>query len=353
MNHLGSDSKLRVVFDAGDAKISEGYEEEGEEDEEDDGLDEDEKLPTVDISRLKAKYLPSLDILAGRSICPSFSAFKFNSDPTLLDLGLFTRSGLEASTSSSGGGPARPAGGVLDDLTMPAPDEGAGGPVVDFFDDGGPGAGNDFDGGDDGGFGDFGGGGGDGGDDDQSDMEVDLVEGAAAGFVVQAGGNHLGVVQRYDPRMAPDQREVVIGMAGVEGEDDRQQVFSYFDTALAKNWAGPEHWKMRRTIRRAEKDQEAEAAAAATADGGGTGKRGVNKDKKEKDHIDFSAGVKALDSKTLFATSSASIVMPGHSKRKKGAVREKREDYLLPDDKHFTSQQLLRLFLKPKASVSV
>ena len=53
MNHLGSDSTMRVVFDAGDAKIDDGDEENV--DEEDD-LDDDEKLPLVDISKLKSEY---------------------------------------------------------------------------------------------------------------------------------------------------------------------------------------------------------------------------------------------------------------------------------------------------------
>jgi condensin complex subunit 2 len=54
MNHLGSDSNMRVVFDAGDAKVDGGDEDEDEE-EEDDGLDDDEKLPEVDISKLKGE----------------------------------------------------------------------------------------------------------------------------------------------------------------------------------------------------------------------------------------------------------------------------------------------------------
>lgn len=52
MNHLGSDSNMRVVFDAGDAKV---LDPEDEVDADDDPFDDDEKLPTVDISRLKGK----------------------------------------------------------------------------------------------------------------------------------------------------------------------------------------------------------------------------------------------------------------------------------------------------------
>jgi len=63
--------------------------------------------------------------------------------------------------------------------------------------------------------------------------------------------------------------------------------------------------------------------------------------------IDFSGP--GPSTKTLFASSSkATITLP---KRSKKEGRQKREEYLLPDDMHFSSRELLRLFLKPKYSV--
>lgn len=56
MNHLGSDSNMRVVFDAGDAKVDGDEDEDEDEEEEDDGLDDDEKLPEVDISKLRSEF---------------------------------------------------------------------------------------------------------------------------------------------------------------------------------------------------------------------------------------------------------------------------------------------------------
>jgi condensin complex subunit 2 len=29
-----------------------------------------------------------------------------------------------------------------------------------------------------------------------------------------------------------------------------EEMFGYFDNALSKNWAGPEHWKMRRVMQK-------------------------------------------------------------------------------------------------------
>lgn len=68
--------------------------------------------------------------------------------------------------------------------------------------------------------------------------------------------------------------------------------------------------------------------------------------------------------KQLFvpATKSSMITLPAKtgavtaagtkgSKNSRTKKVVKRDDHLLPDDMHFTSQQLLRLFLKPKFTV--
>ena len=62
-------------------------------------------------------------------------------------------------------------------------------------------------------------------------------------------------------------------------------------------------------------------------------------------------------SKELFApvTKGAGINLPGTgaTAAKRGKKKkEKRDDHRLPDDMHFTSRQLLTLFLKPKFFVS-
>jgi condensin complex subunit 2 len=57
--------------------------------------------------------------------------------------------------------------------------------------------------------------------------------------------------------------------------------------------------------------------------------------------------------KELFApvTKGAGINLPGTgatAKKSKRKPREKRDDHRLPDDMHFSSKQLVTLFLKPK-----
>jgi len=52
-------------------------------------------------------------------------------------------------------------------------------------------------------------------------------------------------------------------------------------------------------------------------------------------------------------TKSGAATAAGTKSSKTSRVKKstKRDDHLLPDDMHFTSQQLLRLFLKPKFTV--
>ena len=98
----------------------------------------------------------------------------------------------------------------------------------------------------------------------------------------------------------------------------------------------------------------------AEADGNGAN-RPNKRQKKEAVKIDFmTPSEKDLKetTKELFAgvKKGASINLPGAggtTTGKKGSKKkkEKRSDHRLPDDIHFSSQQLVTLFLKPKFSV--
>jgi hypothetical protein len=63
--------------------------------------------------------------------------------------------------------------------------------------------------------------------------------------------------------------------------------------------------------------------------------------------------------KELFAPpgKGASINLPGHStaknSKRKAKTKDKRDDHKLPDDMHFSSKQLITLFLKPKFAVRI
>lgn len=51
----------------------------------------------------------------------------------------------------------------------------------------------------------------------------------------------------FDPRRVPNDREIVMAVS-----EDGEGVANYFDPTVFKNWAGPEHWKLRKAIRRRE-----------------------------------------------------------------------------------------------------
>ncbi|EER41957.1 condensin complex component cnd2 [Histoplasma capsulatum var. duboisii H88] len=110
---------------------------------------------------------------------------------------------------------------------------------------------------------------------------------------------------------------------------EHDNILSYFDNALQKNWAGPEHWKIRRI-----KEVTTTSTNAAPR---------IRKEK-EPFEIDFASPLDPTLAEMIYSQSSSNsaISLPKTQWKTKGRN-------LLPDDKHFNSRELLRLFLKPKA----
>ena len=107
-------------------------------------------------------------------------------------------------------------------------------------------------------------------------------------------------------------------------------ILSYFDNALQKNWAGPEHWKIRKV--------KGAASAISSVP--------IKRKEKEVFEIDFASPLSSALADLIYtpATSTSAISLPK-------ASRVSKTRNLLPDDKHFNSRQLLQLFLKPKARI--
>lgn len=167
------------------------------------------------------EFIPDADDLAQRNVSVTLSDFKFSSDPSeafnLSALGL----GTDKEESQVDGD---------------APEERSSG-VHDFFgDDDVGGGGADFGGG-------FGGPVGQDDEDDQADFDMD-------------GGNVGGAVgvdqPPFDPRRPGDGKQMFVGMQGDEEGDG--MMLDYFDQGFLKNWAGPEHWKLRKVTRKRESE---------------------------------------------------------------------------------------------------
>jgi condensin complex subunit 2 len=187
----------------------------------------------------------------------------------------------------------------------------------------------------DGGFGDAGFGDGDFGGDFHATTEGEFGKGGdnwADGSIM--GDNDIADGQGFEPltdiKGAPG--TFVMALNGQQGEN----ILSYFDERGAKNWAGPEHWRIQR-IKKGNPPCNMLTIAAAP------GAPEVKKPRKEKEvfEIDFFA-TQDVDEDILFTTGGATINLPKTQWKSKSRN-------LLPDDMHFNSKQLLRLFLKPKA----
>ncbi|KAG6910237.1 hypothetical protein DXG01_012372 [Tephrocybe rancida] len=310
MNHLslgvGSDGGMRVVFDAGDSMGKVEDEEVVEE-------PEDE----VDLSHLRKYFLPDLSVLEDKAISHSLDGFAFSKDAFAFDESTFFQDNSHHDDDDD------------DDVGVGSGDymdvDGGGAPEEDFF------VGDDA---------------------VQGDYGADMMSGDdyggdnnSNGSVGPAGDGEgrAGPFVPFDPRRAPNERDLVMAMTDADGDG----MMDYFDQNFMKNWAGPEHWKLRKVTRRPE-----------GADGAAKPK--VRREKKEAFKIDFLAPIDpSKDLKEiqqeLFApvTKGAGINLPGtgasaKKSRKKAKDKEKRDDHRLPDDMHFSSKQLVTLFLKPK-----
>ncbi|KAI0021484.1 condensin complex subunit 2/barren [Xylariomycetidae sp. FL0641] len=322
LNHLMIDGQGRIVFDSSDDtndKSAAGIkprrredvtaeEDEGFEDEQDDTITQEPAAPEeedveIDISALGSKFFPDLSQLDEQDICPSLKTFDLGDPSGSLDIPF-----LRAPENDEDGDNADGLGGHGDNSGM----------IID----------------------------------EDNPVGFDDMTGMG-GFDVAfgEGGEAWAKEAALEPQMRPYNIGLDDGMAGgdgvdgVDGMDDEngdygvsmnhmkssdkmhEDILGYFDQALQKNWAGPEHWRIRK-IKDASKPETA------------------TRQRKEKEpfEIDFGSKLDSKTAETIYtqASSNSAISMP--KKDWKSKTRN-----LLPDDKHFNSKQLLNLFLKPKA----
>lgn len=326
LNHLAIDSQGRIVFDssddAGDAsadgesrkrKSDVAEEDEDAEPEEVDEATvlpaEDEEDVEIDVSALGSTFFPNLDVLDEQDVCPSLKNFDLGDPSGSLDIPF-----LKA-----------PEDWRQEKEKSEEPEHALGDKSGFFLDDDNPiGFGDD----DDGLLGNF-----------DVGVEVGFGEGGEAWARDAAvetrlrvhsiedngidGGDDDGEAGAFDPETG----EYVVSLDRGKTQGGHDDILSYFDEALQKNWAGPEHWRIRKI-----KDINKPAAPV--------------KPRKEKElfEIDFLSPLSTNLAESIYTTASSNSVISLPKKDWKSKNRN-----LLPDDKHFNSKQLLRLFLKPRA----
>ncbi len=317
LNHLAIDSNGRIVFDSSD-DIEDGMADR-DNSRRDDGTAEDEekdqkalveeKDTDVDLIALGAKFFPDLAKLDEQDICPSLRNFDLGDPAGSLDVPF-----MKAPEDWRQGRDSAPSGGLGDQTGIVLDGDN----IAGFEDDDGVLGG--FDIGADAGFGE-------GGDawaknaaiEPQTHLQnVGFEEGAPG----DGQGEAMGVGD-FDP----ESNQYAVSLHHRKAEGGHDDILSYFDNALQKNWAGPEHWRIRRI-------KDVTKAAAP-----GTSRR----KEKEPFEIDFGSPLDPALAELIYtpASSNATISLP------KTQWKSKTRN-LLPDDKHFNSRQLLRLFLKPK-----
>jgi condensin complex subunit 2 len=312
LNHLSIDGTGRIVFDSSDdaREVEEtrhdSLEPEGEEEA---AAKEDatsgelaDADGAVNIAALSARFFPNLDLLDEQDICPSLKAFELGGGDGAMDLPF-----LKAPENWRDEHPET-AGDHDDDdeaegFDGPAPFDNEDGMAINFDDDAEVGFGE-------------------GGEAWAKDAAIQHQ--MRVHNVSQDGGEEGGEVGTFDT----DSNAYGVTLQHRE-QNDHENILNYFDTALHKNWAGPEHWKIARI-------KEANKPAAPQR---------VRKEK-EAFEIDFTAPMTGELASMLYtkAASNAAISLPKREWRSK--TRN-----LLPDDKHFNSKDLLKLFLKPKAKL--
>ena len=319
MNHLSIDSTGRIVFDssddAQDADVEDSRRDsmdpEGEEEEDKTGIEEKEATSEdgiVDVAALGARFFPDLDILDNQDICPSLKTFELGGGDASLDLPfLKAPENWRDEQPDADTEQAEQSGINLNDQTAAFGDDDDAGPLG-------------FDMAADVGFGE----GGEAWARDaalQPQMRVyDASSGAEPGEDgVDFGAGEVGTF---------DTNSNAYGVTLQHRPHDQENILNYFDNALQKNWAGPEHWKIARI-------KEANVVKPTRT-----------RKEKEPFEIDFSAPMSQEMANLLYtnAATNTSICLP--KKEWKSKNRN-----LLPDDKHFNSKDLLKLFLKPKAKI--
>jgi len=229
LNHLSIDDTGRIVFDSSDDMVDGVAKEESEEiidaDEEGDKTITEERPEAdvkvedpediyIDVAALGAKFFPDLSMLDGQDICPSLKHFTIGDPTNTLDIPF-----LKALNEKEEEAQEQAAMNGLDD------DDDFGGAF-----EGGPGVGENTE--------IFGGGG--------EAWANETMPDAARMLMTPMKGSRPEMDDEIniDGEFDPSGNDYVVRLGHREPEAD--DILAYFDEALKKNWAGPEHWRIRR-----------------------------------------------------------------------------------------------------------
>jgi condensin complex subunit 2 len=325
------DGQGRIVFDSSDdagdtsavpkSRQQDGVEEENEEADAEDAdssladksatPEEDDDDVEIDIASLGARYFPDLNFLEELDVCPSLKTFDLGDPSGSLDIPFLKapedwrqdKEDQEMEDARVGD----KSGMFIDDENLLGFDDTAGlgafgmGEEVNF---------------------------GEGGEawarEAALEPQMMRVFDAGLGDGAAADGDGVDMLDNVDG-------DYVVSMTHAQKDEKvHEDILSYFDQALQKNWTSAEHWRIRK-IKDTNKPTE------------------PTRQRKEKQpfEIDFESPLDPAVAEVIYTQASSNTAISLPKKDWKSKSRN-----LLPDDKHFNSKQLLSLFLKPKARLN-
>ncbi|KAK0731698.1 condensin complex subunit 2/barren [Lasiosphaeris hirsuta] len=330
LNHLMIDSQGRIVFDSSDdsndiSKASAKDSRQRNPDDEDEESDiemsmveqekeqdaEDDQDVEIDVVSLGARFFPDLSHLDHMDVCPSLKTFDLGDPSGSLDIPFLRAPEDWREDKEKTPGIGDKSGMFIDEENP-----------LGFDDDDGLGA---FDLGADV---DFGEGGEAWAREAALEPQMMRVFDAGLGLGVDGAGAEGDGVDGVELMMEGQNGDFGVSMTHTQKADRaHEDILSYFDQALQKNWTNAEHWRIRK-IKDVNKPVEPARA------------------RKEKTpfEIDFASPLDPAIAEALYTQASTNTGITLAKKDWKSKSRN-----LLPDDKHFSSHQLLSLFLKPKA----
>ncbi|KAL8917826.1 MAG: hypothetical protein Q9208_007714 [Pyrenodesmia sp. 3 TL-2023] len=317
LNHLAIDAEGRIVFDSSDdandatAEADDIIEEKTREEDSKKKADPTEaEVADIDLGTLGSSFFPDLSLLDGHDICPSLKNLDLGDPSRSLDIPFLKapEDWRQDKNDSQADVPA-----LADQTGIILDEDNAAG----FDDDDGLLGGFDIVG--DAGFGE-------GGEAWAKSAAIEPQKRIHDGGYEEGVGTvgEAGELGSFDP----EGNGYAVSLHHKQNRVDHDDIMSYFDNASKKNWAGPEHWRIRRI-----KDISKPSTSAPT-----------RRKEKEPFEIDFLSSLNQTMAESIYtrASSNSTISLP------KAHWKSKTRN-LLPDDRHFNSRQLLRLFLKPKA----
>ena len=330
LNHLAIDAHGRIVFDSSDDIETSGLKSENgrlegktisselyESSEE--RLNQiictsDEQTVDIDLSALGSKFFPNLDQLDSQDLCPSLRLLDLEETSGPLDIP-FLKAPEDWRQRKDDGSLAN-----LDDKSGIFLDDDN---AIGFEDENEPP--DNFQSGLYAGFGE-------GGDAWARDVKLEpqlRTGNPDSGADLAQAGESGGTIEMGGPRVTDPIHTTSLRHGTDEG--GHGDILSYFDQALQKSWAGPEHWRIRRM-----KDNTKAPSVVQT-----------KRREREPFEIDFASSIDPTLAELIYTPAvSTSTISLSRTQR----VSKTRN--LLPDDKHFSSRHLVRLFLKPKARIS-